>query len=158
MKNHNVLDIACFIINYCNDNDLEINNLRLNKLIYFAQGNYMSLYDDILFEDKFEAWHYGPTLPIVFKEFSKYGSHSIPHTDEYFWYNSDLGMYEILPFNQDILSQDIRELLVEVIKLCAEYDTYDLVDKSCKQKGWLDAYNKDNSCLMDNNIIKETFK
>ena len=40
---YDVLDIARFVINYCNDREYDISNLRLQKLLYFIQAYYLGL-------------------------------------------------------------------------------------------------------------------
>lgn len=37
-----------------------ISNLKLQKLLYYAQGSFLSIYDKPLFEDPIEAWRHGP--------------------------------------------------------------------------------------------------
>ena len=54
-----------------------INNLRLNKLLYFAQVWNLFETGTPLFSDDIQAWKYGPVVDTVYKEFRKYGSSQI---------------------------------------------------------------------------------
>lgn len=86
----NVQDVAKFFIGLANDQannnqgDL-ITNLRLQKLLYFAQGWYLARYGKPLFEDEIEAWSYGPVVPSVYNTYKQYGRDGItgnlPDTD-----------------------------------------------------------------------------
>lgn len=61
--------------------------LRLQKLMYFAQGWYMSRYGTPLFNEDMEAWKYGPVIPSVYqryKEFQDGPIHDIPPEKEAF--------------------------------------------------------------------------
>lgn len=47
--------------------------MKLQKLIYFAHGWHLALYDGPLVDEQFQAWPYGPVLPSVYHEFKAYG-------------------------------------------------------------------------------------
>lgn len=54
---------------------LDITILKLQKLLFFAYGIHLTLYDEPLFEDEyFEAWQHGPVLRSVYKEFKNFGN------------------------------------------------------------------------------------
>jgi len=82
----NVLDVAKLFIRLGDDED-GISNLKLQKLVYYAQGYYLALYDKPLFDDNIEAWAHGPVVPFLYHKFKDFGSNSIddnpkfsPHT------------------------------------------------------------------------------
>ena len=54
--------------------DHDISNLKLNKLVYIAEGFSLALLDRDLFSEPIEAWRYGPVIPSLYNEFKKYGS------------------------------------------------------------------------------------
>jgi uncharacterized phage-associated protein len=49
-----------------------ITNLKLQKLLYYAQGWYLVLYGRRLFREQIQAWLRGPVVYEVWKEFSGY--------------------------------------------------------------------------------------
>lgn len=51
-----------------------LSNLSLNKLVYFAQVESLRSLGRPLFEDRVEAWEYGPVEPAVYHAFKRYGS------------------------------------------------------------------------------------
>jgi len=58
-----------------------ISNMKLQKLVYFAQGFYAALNDGTaLFEDNFEAWKYGPVIPELYHMFKVYFAGPIPES------------------------------------------------------------------------------
>ena len=57
--------------------DIDITNLVLNKLVYFAQVESLRATGKPLFEDKIEAWSYGPVERNVYFTFQKYGRNRI---------------------------------------------------------------------------------
>lgn len=48
------LFVANYIIEYCNDHNLEINNLRIQKLLYFINARNLVENGSPLFQDKIE--------------------------------------------------------------------------------------------------------
>ena len=59
------LDVAnYFIANY--GGGTEMTNLKLNKLVYFAQAVSLKQYGVPLFSDEIQAWSYGPVEPEVY--------------------------------------------------------------------------------------------
>lgn len=51
-----------------------ISNLKLQKLLYYAQGIHLALYDEPLFEDDILAWEHGPVVPSVYRQYKDNGS------------------------------------------------------------------------------------
>jgi uncharacterized phage-associated protein len=60
-----------------------ITNLKLQKLLYYAQGFYIALYDRPLFSDDLEAWTYGPVVPDVYHQYKCCGSGVIPAPEQF---------------------------------------------------------------------------
>lgn len=54
-----------------------LTHLKLQKLLYYAQGSFLAYANAPLFNDKIEAWTHGPVVREVYKEFKKYGRDDI---------------------------------------------------------------------------------
>lgn len=59
------------------DDDLKVSPLKLQKLMYFAQGWSHAFSGHNLFEDDFQAWVHGPVVPEVYHRYKRYGSKRI---------------------------------------------------------------------------------
>ena len=55
--------------------------LRLQKLLYYAQGWSLVLRNKPLFEESIKAWQHGPAVPTVWHAFKQYGSGAIDPQD-----------------------------------------------------------------------------
>ena len=66
----------CYFANW------EISNLKVHKLLFLAQVFYTRKYGDKLIDDSFEAWVYGPVLPILQRKLARFGSRNI---SDIFW-------------------------------------------------------------------------
>lgn len=69
----NPLAVANFMIQKGIDNGAPLTQMKLQKLIYFAHGWHLALYDEPLVDAVFQAWKYGPVIPSVYHEFKEYG-------------------------------------------------------------------------------------
>lgn len=78
----NVRDVAHFFIdlaaqkNAAGRGDL-MTNLRLQKLLFFAQGWHLARYGRPLFDAPIEAWSYGPVVPEVYRLYKQNGRYGI---------------------------------------------------------------------------------
>lgn len=50
-----------------------VSNLKLQKLLYYAQGWSLGLNGTPLFQDEIQAWIHGPVVPTAFYEFRHFG-------------------------------------------------------------------------------------
>ncbi|MEM9215382.1 MAG: type II toxin-antitoxin system antitoxin SocA domain-containing protein [Cyanobacteria bacterium P01_F01_bin.150] len=55
-----------------------ISNLKLQKLVHYAQGIHLALYDKALFPETIEAWTHGPVVPELYHRYEKFGSALLP--------------------------------------------------------------------------------
>jgi uncharacterized phage-associated protein len=55
----------------------DITPMQLQKLVYFAYGWYLAIYDRPLIDERVEAWQWGPVVPSLYSWFKHYGSQPI---------------------------------------------------------------------------------
>ncbi len=60
---------ADYIIAVAHEAGDPISNLKLQKLLYYAQGWHLALKGEPLFDERIEAWVHGPVVPPVYGEF-----------------------------------------------------------------------------------------
>ena len=62
---YKVLDVCRHVINYSNEHDYGISNLKLQKVLYFIQAYFLTKKKDHTpcFDEKIEAWDFGPVVP-----------------------------------------------------------------------------------------------
>lgn len=76
------LDIAGYIVELANKTpEHDLTNLKIQKLLYYAQGKYLVQTGDPLFYEKVEAWQYGPVVPEVYHQFKQCGSFPVTEFD-----------------------------------------------------------------------------
>lgn len=57
-------------------------HLKLQKLLYYAQGCYSAMRGHVLFKDKICAWTHGPVVPSVYEIYKNYGARVIDKTEK----------------------------------------------------------------------------
>jgi uncharacterized phage-associated protein len=72
MAMYTVEQVADAIIHLCRERSIEITNLKLQKLLYYAQVWHLVFSDEPLFDADIEAWVHGPVVPRVFRRFKEY--------------------------------------------------------------------------------------
>lgn len=71
------MDISNYIIYKCNQENIFINNLKLNKLLYFIQKEHLKKYNRILFIEDLLPYRYGASVENVYRVFKYYGRDNI---------------------------------------------------------------------------------
>lgn len=117
--------VANFLINECNRQNVPITNLKLQKLLYFVQGEYVRSYNERLIDDDFYAWQLGPVVPEVYYKFAIYSSSPIPE--------QKVGDSESLPVQ-------VQEKIALLLPWYMNMSTWDLVDLSHEQDPWKYAH------------------
>lgn len=72
-----VIDVCRYIIEYCNKENYGVSNLKLQKMLYFAQKYFVKFCDRKLFEEPIEAWEFGPVIPAAYAEYKHFGAGEI---------------------------------------------------------------------------------
>lgn len=141
---YSALDIAKWFLNVnraqMNFEDSEyITNLKLQKLLYYAQGYYLARKNDPLFKEDFIAWEHGPVIRKVYDEYKKNGAKGIE-------YNED--------FNISI-DKETEIILNEVYEKFGQFSAWKLRDMTHQEMPWKTTTRND---IISKEKIKEYFK
>jgi uncharacterized phage-associated protein len=72
-----VLTVANEILDKADASGMPLSPLKLMKLAYIGQGWALGITGRPLFEDRIEAWKYGPVIPELYRATKKYGSGTV---------------------------------------------------------------------------------
>lgn len=59
-----------------------ISNLKLQKLLYYAQGIHLARHNEPLFEEDIIHWPHGPVVISVYEKYKEYGTNALPIPSE----------------------------------------------------------------------------
>lgn len=143
----NVFDVAKLMIQVRNaqaeeDTGDPMTNLRLNKLLYFAQGYSLAKHGVPLFDSRIEAWGKGPVVPEVYHHYKGFGQNMIVDT----------------PADRDAFSDSEYSLILDVLIASEPYSTNKLVNIS-HEKGapWRNLYTGAHNIEIPVTAIREYF-
>jgi uncharacterized phage-associated protein len=142
---YKVLDICRFVINYCNDNDYSLSNLKLQKILYFIQAYYLSNTDSKqpCFSEKIEAWVFGPVVPVAYHEFKQFGNTNIPRISNYIVYDeSNFWDSKIKVYDDSNIDDVDKNTIRRIVDKFANFSTTSLVNITHRQTPWLTSYKK----------------
>lgn len=73
--------IADYFIALANETQTPVTNLKLQKLVYYAQAWSLALLKEPLINEDFEAWVHGPVLPALYHQYKAFGWKPIERDD-----------------------------------------------------------------------------
>lgn len=116
--------VADYFLSFCHEHGDNLTNLKLQKLIYYAQAWHLAIFSTALFDEGIEAWIHGPVIPSVYHRFKRYQWNSI--SEEI-----------IIPE----LGDEIRELLDEVLEVYGGFQAFQLEEITHREDPWIVARN-----------------
>jgi uncharacterized phage-associated protein len=128
---HTANNVADWFLMWADSDDAEVSNLKLQKLLYYAQGHYLGLTGSSLFEDEIQAWAHGPVVPNVYHRLKKYGRNPVDVADAVFD-----------GFDWDDF-RDIEDHLIRVWNTYGQYDAWALRERTHRERPWLEAIRPD---------------
>lgn len=159
-NNFNVFACANYILDSLQPRGIDdLTNLKLQRLLYFAYGIHISLYNERLFDEPIQAWRLGPVVPSVYREFKAFGSSPIGSNSRARIMEDFTGIIT----TPDLLSLDSQENAEKSLAIaCVAYGNqkaWKLVDITHKEQtsAWAKVYNpsRPNQTLNDDDIIEE---
>ncbi len=116
-----------------------LSNLKLQKLVYYAQGFYLANYGKPLFPEQLEAWEHGPVVPELYRAFKQHGAEPIPLPD-----SLDFEKYPA----------EVRELLDEVYSVYGQFSASKLRRMTHAEAPWKEAYNSGSRVISQESLSK----
>lgn len=134
---YNIIDICNYIINHEDTMGRSVSNLRLQKLLYFVQAQFLVAKNEPCFADTIEAWDFGPVVPNAYHHYKIYGGSIIPANTK----TVNLPAYD-------------KSLIDQILDQCAKFSTTALVSITHHQDPWINARNSFNNIISLESIKK----
>lgn len=119
-------EVANFFLAFADDKGEPITNLKLQKLVYYAQAWFLANYGKPLFEGDFQAWVHGPVLPELYHAYKERGAAPIPSP-------MDLEKVEAQ------LNPEVIDFLKEVARVYMPSGAYELELMTHQEDPWIEA-------------------
>ncbi|MBQ9953124.1 MAG: DUF4065 domain-containing protein [Clostridia bacterium] len=155
---YDVLDVCRHIINYSNDKDYGISNLKLQKVLYFIQVWYWLKKEEPCFNESIEAWDFGPVVPEAYREYKQFGAVDIPSIHSYIQFdNSDFWNSKRVEFKDDVIQPKDKRIIDQIVDDFSKYSASTLVRVTHNQTPWKDAYKKGRGTIITKEAIRGYF-
>lgn len=114
---------AAYLCAIRDDEDRDFKSLKLQKLLYYAQGYALAILRRPLFSERIKAWAHGPVVPQVWKEYEGHGGRPLPQPD------------------LDLLAIDaqIRAILDRVYNDYGQYAAWALRNMTHEERPWAET-------------------
>lgn len=128
--------------------NVDITPMKLQKLIYCLYKEYYKSTGRALFDERFEAWKYGPVLRSVYDAFKQYGSNAIKRMAA----STDGNVYVVNSKNSPAFNNAFE-------KIWETYNEYDGIVLSAfthrENTAWRKAIDQRKAYLLDADIAAE---
>lgn len=120
-----IFNVANFFLNIVDrDSGSTITPLKLQKILYYAQGYYLAMNKKELFKEDFQAWAHGPANPEIYEKYKSYGFDAIDEPSE----------NEIPNFDENIV-----DFLYHIWNNFGIFDGKYLEDLTHQETPWIEA-------------------
>lgn len=102
-----------------------ITNLKLQKLVFYAQAYHLAMYREPLFRERIEAWEHGPVVPSVYHEYKRFGYGNIPQPTD---------------LDPKAFDTNTSEFLDDVYNVFGQYSAWKLRNMTHEERPWAEAY------------------
>lgn len=137
---NDVFKVADYIVKYCNEHKISITHLKLQKLLYFVQAEFLMSFDEPCFTNTMIALPYGPVVSDILEHYKQYGAS------------------ELKSYDYDISNLKHIENITIVLEAIARTSTSELIDVTHNQSPWREAYFNDVGTEITADSIKKFFK
>lgn len=120
---HSALTVAKYFLSIPDEDAGElVSNLKLQKLLYYAQGHAVAAngLKNPLFHDKIYAWKHGPVVKSVYDSYAGHMAGALPREDK-----------------APHLPTDVREFLNEIYRVYGRFSAWALRDMTHKEPPWV---------------------
>lgn len=117
-----------------------VSNLKLQKLVYYAQGFHLAMHGEVLFEEDIIAWEHGPVVEELYHEYKQFGNQAIPQPEA---------------FDPSVFSDKQLELLKEVYEVYGQFSAWKLRNMTHSERPWLETQRNG---IISPELMKEFFK
>lgn len=143
-----MLDVSTItkaIMKIANDSGDLITNLKMQKLLYYAQAWYMvNNNGELLFEEPIEAWKFGPVVPVAFEKLKKNRNKAI---------------------EMQVSENDIKDLnknqIIYIKEFCEnflKYSATELVAMTHNELPWKEAWDKGEKSIISTATMYNFYK
>ncbi len=141
---NSVFSAANVILELAHSKKEDITPIKLLKLCYIAHGWMLALENRPLFDNRIEAWQYGPVIPDLYHSIKHFGRDPMPYP---------YSIYQCLP-----VEDDASDLIESVYDEYSRFTGLNLSSMTHEEGSpWKEVYNGESFTEIPRDIIKEHY-
>ena len=133
-------DVAEYFLFKAHEENELISHMKVQKLLYYAQGFHLAIFDRPLFDEEIEKWTHGPVVPDIYHLYKRYRDSKIPWVEN---------------FDNNRINEESRELIDEVYSVLGQFSAFALRNMTHSEPPWV---NTENAEVIPPEIMKSYFK
>jgi uncharacterized phage-associated protein len=138
------LDVARLFLAWANRDGDVITNLKMQKLLYYAQAWHLVNFGQPLFDDQIQAWNFGPVVRSIYHEFKAFGSSPID--------------YKKTGQEEKQFSPEQLTFLREFYSTFIRFSAHELVSMTHAEDPWINANRHGASSAIDPAVMKAFYE
>lgn len=141
-----VFQVADYFLNKASkeeDGGEIISHLKLQKLVYYAQGFHLAMYEQPLYKEPLEAWLHGPVCPVLYQDKKHYKNAALEPNAE---------------FDASVFSKEQQELLDEVYEVYGQFSAWKLRNLTHEEAPWKNNCDNAENKLISHEELMKYFK
>lgn len=139
---YQALDVANYVIIKERKNGHGVSNLKLQKILYFIQAEFLVVKGKPCFKEEIIAWGFGPVVLEVYHKYKVFGSSCIPGN---------------LKIPNPYIREEDKVLIDHVLEEVRRYNSSVLTDITLGQAPWMETYVPKQDRPISHNLIKKYF-
>ncbi len=126
---YRAVDVAYFMLKIAKEKGVDITNLKLQKLVYIANGYMLAMHNKPLIDEAPQAWKFGPVVHSIYRQFKYYADQPISINTQV--------------LEKGKLSAEAEEVIEAVIDIYGSESAIDLVNLTHEtDTPWDEVWNK----------------
>jgi len=158
---YNAIEIAQYVINHSIGKGKPVNNLKLQKILYYIQAAFLVEEGVSCFKENIVNWRHGPVVKEVYDEYKDYIDSNIDDEQRGYYkiiLDKDNLRFksEFIEFDSKIISDKHKELIDKVVDSMLDFDAWELVKRTQNEKPWKEDSRRNEVIPIES--IKKYFK
>lgn len=137
------IDVAKLFLSWANQEGDLITNLKMQKLLYYAQAWHLVHFNKPLFNDSIKAWSFGPVVLESYHSFKKFKHSPI--------------RYEENGKETKVFDKNQLEFLQECYGVFVKFSAHQLVNIVHNEAPWKDVYEEGRSNEIGHKAMKDYY-
>lgn len=156
---YNVMDVARFITNYSIEIGRPVSNLKLQKLLYFVQVEFIRQLGEPCYDEPIVHWRHGPVVESVYQKYKAYGAENITDMElQYLDICFDIEKMSFVTerklYNEDDFAYGHQFLIKGVVEYYKDVSPWEMVELTHRENPWLQTDRNDEITV---NMIKRYY-